>query len=114
MLDEIGNAGIPVLYEGDISGRSDHANFYEKDIPVLFFFTGVHQDYHRPRDHAEEINVEGMAKIGSIVAEVIERVGDGAELVFTKANEEIGGGLPGDNPETVVKKVDAEGNLVED
>lgn len=44
-------------------GPSDHASFYSKDIPVLFFFTGVHEDYHKPSDDVEKINFEGMEQI---------------------------------------------------
>lgn len=44
-------------------GPSDHASFYAQDIPVLFFHTGLHGDYHRPSDTAEKINYEGMEKI---------------------------------------------------
>jgi len=44
-------------------GPSDHASFYAKDIPVLFFHTGLHGDYHRPSDTADKINYEGMKRI---------------------------------------------------
>ena len=44
-------------------GGSDHQSFYEKGIPVLFAFTGIHSDYHRPSDDSERINYAGMAKI---------------------------------------------------
>jgi hypothetical protein len=43
--------------------QSDHASFYRKDIPVLFFFTGTHPDYHRPSDDFEKINYDGMVRI---------------------------------------------------
>jgi len=44
-------------------GGSDHQSFYEKNIPVLFAFTGIHSDYHRPSDDSERINFTGMARI---------------------------------------------------
>mgnify|MGYP001166898617 FL=1 len=44
-------------------GPSDHASFYTKDIPVLFFFTGLHTDYHTPKDTWKLINVKGEKKI---------------------------------------------------
>jgi len=47
-------------------GPSDHQSFYQHKIPVLFFFTGLHSDYHRPSDTAEKINFEGMARITEI------------------------------------------------
>ncbi|MEI6747867.1 MAG: M20/M25/M40 family metallo-hydrolase [Bacteroidota bacterium] len=40
-------------------GPSDHASFYSENIPVFFFFTGVHEDYHTPLDVADKINYEG-------------------------------------------------------
>jgi aminopeptidase YwaD len=40
-------------------GPSDHASFYSENIPVFFFFTGVHEDYHTPKDVADKINYEG-------------------------------------------------------
>ena len=39
--------------------RSDHYNFYRKEVPSLFFFTGIHKDYHTPRDEANLVNYEG-------------------------------------------------------
>ncbi len=44
-------------------GGSDHQSFYAKNIPVLFAFTGIHTDYHRPSDDSERINYAGMARI---------------------------------------------------
>lgn len=44
-------------------GPSDHASFYRKDIPVLFFHTGLHGDYHRPADTADKVNYEGMQQV---------------------------------------------------
>jgi hypothetical protein len=44
-------------------GGSDHQSFYPKGIPVLFAFTGIHRDYHRPSDDANLINYAGMARI---------------------------------------------------
>jgi hypothetical protein len=44
-------------------GGSDHQSFYAKNIPVLFAFTGIHPDYHRPSDDSDRINFGGMARI---------------------------------------------------
>src|SRR5207237_3370744 len=46
-------------------GGSDHQSFYPKGIPVLFAFTGVHSDYHRPTDDSDRINYAGMAGIAN-------------------------------------------------
>ncbi len=47
--------------------RSDHYNFAKKGIPAIFYFNGVHADYHRPSDTVEKINFEKMEKIGRLV-----------------------------------------------
>jgi Peptidase family M28/PDZ domain/PA domain len=51
-------------------GPSDHSSFYGKKIPVLFFFTGTHSDYHRPTDDWDKINIVGMDRIVDLVEEV--------------------------------------------
>jgi hypothetical protein len=49
------------------SGPSDHESFYVKRIPVLFFFTGTHRDYHRPSDTPDKINYPGLLKVVDLV-----------------------------------------------
>ncbi len=55
-------------------GPSDHASFYEKKIPVFFFFTGDHPDYHRPTDTADKINVPGMKKVCDLVEDLVNNL----------------------------------------
>jgi Zn-dependent M28 family amino/carboxypeptidase len=55
-------------------GPSDHASFYAKKVPVLFFFTGSHEDYHRPTDTADRINYEGLASIAAFVRDLVGQV----------------------------------------
>lgn len=52
-------------------GPSDHSSFYSKQVPVLFFWTGTHDDYHKPSDTADKINYEGEARIVSFVASIV-------------------------------------------
>jgi hypothetical protein len=52
------------------SGGSDHQAFSNKNIPVLFFFTGTHSDYHKPTDDAEKINIEGETKVANYVFDI--------------------------------------------
>lgn len=52
-------------------GPSDHTPFYHAGIPVLFFFTGVHKDYHKPGDDAEKINYKGQAMIMRYIYDVV-------------------------------------------
>ena len=47
--------------------RSDHYNFARNGVPVLFFFNGTHDDYHRPSDHADKIAYDKMSRIGRLV-----------------------------------------------
>ncbi len=60
-------------------GPSDHTSFYGKKIPVLFFFTGTHQDYHRPGDDWEKINYEGEELIVQYVYGVAKAVDSAAK-----------------------------------
>ena len=59
-------------------GPSDHSSFYGKKIPVLFFFTGTHADYHKPTDTAEKINYEGLGSITSYVGEIVKDIDTGS------------------------------------
>ena len=71
------------------SGPSDHTSFYRKDIPVLFFFTGTHSDYHKPSDDAEKINYEGALKIIRYIESVINKTSNIDRLAFTKTKEAV-------------------------
>src|SRR5205085_3839728 len=50
-------------FDSSGTGPSDHTSFYLKDIPVLFYFTGLHTDYHKPSDDFDKINYNGEASI---------------------------------------------------
>ncbi len=52
-------------------GPSDHSSFYAKKIPVLFFFTGSHSDYHRPTDDWQKINIPGEEQVIDVVEDVV-------------------------------------------
>ncbi len=76
-----------VLKESGV-GPSDHTSFYLQDIPVLHFFTGQHEDYHKPTDDADKLNYEGMAQITSYIMGVITELNDDAKLAFMKTKNE--------------------------
>ncbi len=57
-------------------GASDHSSFYAVDIPVLFLFTGAHEDYHKPSDTADRLNYKGMAEVVGFAADLTVRVAD--------------------------------------
>ena len=52
-------------------GPSDHAPFYAKDIPVLFFFSGFHNDYHTPNDTWQKINLKGQKHILDFIYDLV-------------------------------------------
>ncbi len=71
------------------SGASDHLSFFEEGIPVLHYFTGTHEDYHRPTDTADKINYNGIRKIAEHAAEVIKVLDDtsAAEMGFIESTD---------------------------
>lgn len=75
------------------TGPSDHTSFYRKDLPVLFFFTGLHTDYHKPSDDAQLINYSGTRKIVQYISRIIDQTPAAEKLAFTKTKEQqMGGG----------------------
>lgn len=71
--------GIGITSGGGVSGRSDHASFYRADIPVLFFFTGIHKQYHKPTDDVDLLNIEGAVRVTKLVADCIDEIDARAE-----------------------------------
>ena len=69
------------------SGPSDHTSFYKKDIPVLFFFTGSHKDYHKPSDDADKINFDGELQVIHYIQNIIAQTDKMDKLAFTKTRE---------------------------
>lgn len=63
VADAAKQAGVEYRAARGVMGNSDHAKFYDNDIPFLFGFTGVHQDYHRPSDDWDRIDATGATKI---------------------------------------------------
>ena len=69
-------------------GPSDHTSFYLIDIPVLHFFTGQHEDYHKPGDDSEKLNYDGMNLISDYIFDIITDLDDNGELAFRKTKNE--------------------------
>lgn len=70
-------------------GPSDHQSFYVRDVPVLFFFTGTHDDYHKPSDTADKINAEGLKQVAEFVSEIAVSVANEPQrIAFTKVKVE--------------------------
>jgi hypothetical protein len=57
-------------------GPSDHSSFYARKIPVLHFFTGLHNDYHRPSDDTNKLNLPGIRRVSEMVAEAVVKIAE--------------------------------------
>lgn len=80
--------GLEFRFDSSGTGPSDHTSFYLKNIPVLFYFTGLHTDYHKPGDDHEKINYIGQLNIVKHILDLIETQSkEGNKLVFTKTRE---------------------------
>ncbi len=74
------NFKLKIINDG--TGPSDHTSFYNKDIPVLFFNTGSHENYHRPSDDVDLINYEGISEISNYVIDIIDELETYNKLEF--------------------------------
>jgi aminopeptidase YwaD len=76
-----------VKFDSSGTGPSDHTSFYRKDIPVLFFFTGLHSDYHKPSDDADKINYSGELQVLKYIYNIVAATDKRSKLTFTKTRE---------------------------
>lgn len=79
VMDAVEQSGLePVTLGGtDYAGNSDHDAFYREDVPFLFFFAGLHEDYHQVGDHADKIAYERMLQIVQTGYHLLEPIADG-------------------------------------
>ena len=87
MLNSV-NPGFKLVLSESGVGPSDHTSFYLQDLPVLHFFTGQHEDYHRPSDDAEKLNYQGMELIADYVMALTKAMEDQSEVPFRKTKNE--------------------------
>lgn len=74
MLTEVNGNRFRLKMVEDGFGPSDHSSFYSKGIPVLFFFTGIHSDYHRPSDTWEKVNYTGEVRLLDYIADMTRAI----------------------------------------
>ncbi len=84
VLSTLSNPAIMYKIDSSGNGPSDHAAFYNKDIPVLFFFTGIHSDYHRATDDWDKLNYDGQLQIVRFIYKVVQATNTQGKLAFTK------------------------------
>ncbi|MEC4049829.1 M20/M25/M40 family metallo-hydrolase [Flavobacterium sp. SUN046] len=87
-------AGFNLNLDESGVGPSDHTSFYLKDIPVLFFFTGTHSDYHKPSDDEEKINYVGERNIVDFIFRIASTLSDMERIEFTKTKIVAGKTVP--------------------
>jgi aminopeptidase YwaD len=79
------------------TGPSDHTSFYLKNIPVLFFFTGIHPDYHKPTDQADKINYTGELQVIRLIYAITQKTDGTNKVVFSKTRDKQFGVAPAFN-----------------
>jgi aminopeptidase YwaD len=81
-------AAATYRFDSSGTGPSDHTSFYLKNIPVLFYFTGLHTDYHKPSDDADKINYSGQSAIVRHIYSLLQATDKmNTRLTFTKTRE---------------------------
>jgi aminopeptidase YwaD len=79
------------------TGPSDHTSFYLKNIPVLFFFTGIHPDYHKPTDQADKINYNGELQVIHLIYAITQKMDGMNKPPFAKTRDKQFGVSPAFN-----------------
>ena len=88
VLEKAKPSGLDVKKHESGVGASDHTSFYLEGMPVLHFFTGQHQDYHKASDDSELINFQGIHDISMYIVDMIELLDDEGKLEFVKTRDE--------------------------
>ncbi|MDB5306607.1 MAG: aminopeptidase [Gemmataceae bacterium] len=81
--------GLKILKVPGGIGRSDHESFYKKKVPVLFLFTGLHDEYHRPTDTPDKIDLPAMAAVVDMAEDLVLDLA--TALARPKYREQVGG-----------------------
>jgi aminopeptidase YwaD len=79
------------------TGPSDHTSFYLKSIPVLFFFTGIHPDYHKPSDRPDKINYIGEMQVIHLIYDITQKMDGMNKPAFVKTRDKQFGVAPAFN-----------------
>jgi hypothetical protein len=87
-LNKTNTDSLKLIRKESGKGPSDHTSFYLKDIPVLHFFTGQHEDYHKPGDDAEKIYIEGIIQVTDMIEKIIVDLDGKEKLAFQKTKDE--------------------------
>ncbi len=67
---------LDMEFPWELPENSDHFSFYERNVPVIMFYTGMHDDHHRPSDDVEKIDAEGLRRIVRLLFGVVHNLAD--------------------------------------
>ncbi len=94
---------LELISTPDPIGGSDYVPFLLEEIPILFFITGIHDDYHRPTDDADRINYEGMASVIETVYEIAWEITERPDMMaFHRVEQPIMSGSDEGGPSFTV------------
>lgn len=88
---EKGKKNFKIVIDSSGVGPSDHTSFYHAGIPVLFLFTGIHHDYHKPSDDADKINYVGEALVLNYAYNIVSAMDKMAKPAFTATKQQTVG-----------------------
>ena len=81
-------AGFNLIVQADPYQPTDVATFNQASVPSLAFFTGAHEDYHKPSDIADRINFEGLDRVAAMATAVVQSIADASDApLFTKVDQ---------------------------
>jgi hypothetical protein len=89
-LDLVNADSLKLVTSESGVGPSDHTSFYLQDLPVLHFFTGQHEDYHRPSDDSDLINYDGLLLVVKYIDRLVDHLDAEPKLAFTKTKDSNG------------------------
>lgn len=103
--------GLDIVFGGtNYVGNSDHDSFYREHIPFMFFFTGLHDDYHQLSDHADTVDSERAAKVVEASIDVVRALGDQPEnLAFVHHLSWMGASVRATSEGALIASVDPDG-----
>lgn len=90
ILQDISHS-FEMVYDSSGTGGSDHTSFYRANIPVINFFTGLHDDYHKSSDTPDKLNYEGQAEILEYILELIHASEQVGKLTFQETKTRMTG-----------------------
>jgi len=86
---------LKLTFSEEGSGPSDHSAFYAKNIPVIYFTTGTHDDYHTPKDTWDKINYDGMVNISDLIFKMSSGIAnETSRLQFKEAGPQVDANRP--------------------